>query len=38
LARSAEPYVAVRARNRSGRILGSTEPIEPGSQTTLSGS
>src|SRR5215213_7992750 len=37
LARSAEPYVAVQARDRTGRILGSTEPIEPGSQTTLSG-
>jgi hypothetical protein len=29
VARSAEPYVAVRARDRSGRTLGSTEPIEP---------
>jgi hypothetical protein len=29
LARSAEPYVAVRARDRSGRILGASEPIEP---------
>ena len=31
LARSAEPYVAVRARDRSGRILGTSEPLELGS-------
>jgi hypothetical protein len=29
LARTAEPYVAVRARDSSGRILGTSEPIEP---------
>src|SRR5215217_6019966 len=31
LAGTSEPYVAVRARDRSGRILGASEPIEPGS-------
>ena len=31
LAFSAEPYVAVRARDRRGGILGTSEPIEPGS-------
>jgi hypothetical protein len=31
LARSAKPYVAVRAKDRSGRVLGASEPIEPGS-------
>jgi hypothetical protein len=31
LAGTSEPYVAVRARDRSGRILGTSEPIEPGS-------
>src|SRR5215218_5708508 len=30
LARSAEPYVAVRARDRTGRILGTSESIELG--------
>jgi hypothetical protein len=30
-ARTAEPYVAVQARDRSGQILGASEPIEPGS-------
>ena len=29
LARSAEFYVAVRARDRSGQTLGTTEPMEP---------
>jgi Arylsulfotransferase (ASST) len=29
LARTAEPYVAVRAQDRSGQILGASEPIEP---------
>jgi hypothetical protein len=29
LARSAEPYVAVRARDHTGRILGTSELIEP---------
>ena len=29
LARTAEPYIAVRARDSSGRILGTSEPIEP---------
>jgi len=29
LACSAEPYVAVRARDRSGRLLGASEPTEP---------
>jgi hypothetical protein len=29
LARTAKPYVAVRARDRSGQILGASEPIEP---------
>jgi hypothetical protein len=38
LARSAEPYVAVRARDRTGRILGTSESIELGSQAILSGS
>jgi hypothetical protein len=28
-ARTAEPYVAVQARDRSGQILGASEPIEP---------
>jgi hypothetical protein len=28
LARSAEPYVAVQARDRTGRLLGTSEPIE----------
>jgi hypothetical protein len=31
VARTSEPYVAVRARNRSGQVLGTSEPIEPGS-------
>ena len=31
LARSAEPYVAVRAKSGSGWTLGTSEPIEPGS-------
>jgi len=31
LARTAEPYVAVRAKHSSGRILGTSESIEPGS-------
>ena len=31
LALSAEPYVAVQARDRSGRILGTSNSIEPGS-------
>ena len=31
LARTTESYVAVRARHRSGRILGESKPIEPGS-------
>jgi hypothetical protein len=31
LARTAEPYVAVRAKDGSGRTLGASEPIEPGS-------
>jgi hypothetical protein len=31
LARTAESYVAVRAKDRSGRVLGTSEPIEPGS-------
>jgi hypothetical protein len=31
LALGAEPYVAVRARDASGRILGTSDPIEPGS-------
>ena len=31
LARSAEPCVAVQAKDASGRILGTSEPIEPGS-------
>jgi hypothetical protein len=30
LALSAEPYVAVQARDRSGRILGTSNSIEPG--------
>jgi hypothetical protein len=30
LARTAEPYVAVRAKGGSGRTLGTSEPIEPG--------
>ena len=38
LARSAEPYVAVRAKDASGRTFGISEPIKPESQTTLSGS
>ncbi len=31
LALTTESYVAVRARHRSGRILGESKPIEPGS-------
>jgi len=31
LARTSEPYMAVRARDASGRALGTSEPIEPGS-------
>jgi hypothetical protein len=31
LARTTEPYVAVRARHRSGRILGKSKPIRSGS-------
>jgi Arylsulfotransferase (ASST) len=31
LARTAEPYVAVRAKNRSGRVLGASKPVELGS-------
>jgi hypothetical protein len=31
LARTTEPYVAVRARHRSGRILGTSKPVGPGS-------
>jgi hypothetical protein len=31
LARTAEPYVAVRAKHSSGRILGTSKPVEPGS-------
>src|SRR5829696_2613375 len=38
LARSAEPYVAVRDKDASGRTFGISEPIKPESQTTLSGS
>jgi outer membrane protein assembly factor BamB len=30
-ARTADPYVAVRAKDRSGRVLGTSKPIEPGS-------
>ena len=30
LARTTEPYVAVRARHRSGRILGKSKPISSG--------
>src|SRR5829696_2440339 len=28
LARTAEPYVVVRAKDRSGRVLGATEPVK----------
>ena len=28
--RTSEPYVGVRARNRSGRALGTSKAIEPG--------
>jgi len=31
LARTPEPYVAVRAKHSSGRILGTSRSIEPGS-------
>jgi hypothetical protein len=31
LARTAEPYVGVQAKDSSGRVLGTSEPIEPGS-------
>jgi hypothetical protein len=31
LVRTAEPYVAVRAKHRSGRVLGTSKPVEPGS-------
>jgi Arylsulfotransferase (ASST) len=30
LARTAEPYVAVQAKNRSGRVLGTSKPVELG--------
>src|SRR5215212_4900724 len=36
LACSAESYVAVRAKDASGRTFGISEPIKPESQTTLS--
>jgi hypothetical protein len=29
VALTAEPYVAVRAKHRSGRVLGTTEPVKP---------
>ena len=31
LARTAEPYVVVRAKHRSGRVLGTSKPVGPGS-------
>jgi hypothetical protein len=30
-ARTEEPHVAVQARDASGRILGTSMPVEPGS-------
>ena len=36
LARTAEPYVAVCAKHSSGRILGTSKFIEPGSEAVLS--
>ena len=30
LARTAEPYVAVRAKDSSGRVLGTSKPVESG--------
>ena len=29
LVRTVEPYVAVRAKHRSGQVLGTTEPVKP---------
>jgi len=31
--RTAEPYVAVRARSASGQVLGTSKPVKPGDQT-----
>ena len=30
VARTSEPYVAVRAKDRSGRVLGTSKAVEPG--------
>jgi hypothetical protein len=29
LVRTVEPFVAVRAKHRSGQVLGTTEPVKP---------
>jgi len=31
LVKTSDPYVAVRARHRSGRVLGASKPVKPGS-------
>src|SRR5215210_2532603 len=34
LVRTAEPYVVVRAKDRSGRVLGATEPVQANRSTS----
>ena len=34
--RTSDPYVAVRAKHASGRVLGASKPVEPGSQAVFS--
>jgi hypothetical protein len=34
LVRTAEPYVVVRAKDRSGRVLGATEPVQASRSTS----
>jgi outer membrane protein assembly factor BamB len=34
LVRTAEPYVVVRAKDRSGRVLGTTEPVQANRSTS----
>jgi hypothetical protein len=31
---NAEPYVVVRAKDRSGRVLGATEPVQANRSTS----
>ncbi len=35
LAQTSDPYVAVRAKGRSGRVLGASKPVKPGSVLQL---